>query len=144
MPSSESNETNIALRYRTLLTLWFAMIMSVVMWVVLIRVLTATTNPVNQKLGLALICLGLLPMSLSFLVKQILAARAINQQSPMLLQQAYVIAWALCEAAGLLGLVAYFVAASPYYWVAFAIAVVGIILHFPQKTQLLQASGQEF
>ena len=143
MSSTDSNETNIALRYRTLLTLWFAMMMSVVMWLVVVRALMVTTSPVNQKLGLVLICLGLVPMSLSFLLKQILAGKAINQQSPMLLQQAYVVAWALCEAAGLLGVLAYFVAASPYYWVGLAIAAAGIVLHFPQKAQLLQASGQE-
>jgi hypothetical protein len=139
----DPNESNIALRYRTLLTLWFAIAMSLVMWLVLIR-LVSTTNAVNQKLGLVLVCLSIVPMSLSFLVKQIMLGKAIARQHTMLVQQAYVVAWALCEAAALSGLLAHFVAVSPHYYVAFIIAGLGMLLHFPQKKHLLSASGQEF
>src|SRR6185295_16678971 len=143
MPSNDSNQTNIALRHRTLLTLWFAMTMSIVLWVVLIRIV-ASTNPVNQRLGLLLVCLGLVPMSLSFLVKQILIGKAIDGQNLMLIQQAYVTSWALCEGAALLGLLAHFLAASPHYYFGFILAGIGILLHFPQRKHLLQASRQEF
>jgi hypothetical protein len=143
MAPNDSNQTNIAQRYRTLLTLWFAMTMSIVLWLVLIHFVVSTT-PVNQRLGLLLVCLGLVPMSASFLVKQVLMGKAIAGQNLMLVQQAYVTSWALCEAAGLLGLLAHFVAASPHYYFGFIIAGIGILLHFPQKKHLLQASGQEF
>jgi hypothetical protein len=138
-----NEQPNIEARYRTMLTLWFAMIMSVVMWLVLIH-FTVTTNSANPKLGFLLICLGLVPMSSSFLVKQILIAKAIDRQDAMLIQQAYVVAWALCEAAALLGLLAHFLAVSPFYYVAFIIGGAGMLLHFPQKKHLLAASGQEF
>ena len=143
MPTTDSNQTNIPLRYRTLLTLWFAITMSIVLWLVLIHFVPAT-NPVNQKLGLLLVCLGLVPISLSFLVKQILLGKAIDAQNLMAVQQAYVTSWALCEAAALLGLLAHFLAASPHYYLGFVIAGIGILLHFPQRKHLLQASGQEF
>jgi hypothetical protein len=143
MQSIDPNQANIALRYRTLLTLWFAMAMSLAMWLVLIR-LAAVRNAVNQKLGLLLICLSLVPMSLSFLVKQIMLTKAIEQQNTMLVQQAYVVAWALCEGSGLVGLLAHFVAVSPHYYVAFIVGGLGILLHFPQKKHLLAATGQEF
>jgi hypothetical protein len=143
MLPNDSNQTNIELRYRTLLTLWFPMTMSIVLWLVLIR-LVASTNPANQRLGLLLVCLGLVPLSLSFLVKQILIGKAINGQNLMLVQQAYVVSWALCEAAALLGLLAHFLAASPHYYLGFIIAGLGILLHRPQRKHLLQASGQEF
>src|SRR2546425_2642089 len=107
MPPNDSNQTNIALRYRTLLTLWFATTMSIVLWLVLIH-FAASTNPVNQRLGLLLVSFGLVPMSLSLFVKQILIRKAIDGQNLMLVQQAYVVSWALCEAAALLGLLAYF------------------------------------
>lgn len=143
MPPTDSNETNIPLRYRTLLTLWSAIAMSIVLWLVLIH-FVASAYPVNQRLGLLLVCLGLVPVSLSFLVKQILIGKAIAGQSLMAVQQAYVTSWALCEAAGLLGLLAHFLAASPHYYLGFIIAGIGIGLHFPQRKHLLQASGQEF
>ena len=139
----ESNQPNIDGRYRTMLTLWFAMSMSIVLWLVLIH-FAAATNPVNLRLGFLLICLALVPMSSSFLVKQILVGKAIDRQEPMLVQQAYTAAWALCEAAALLGLLAHFLALSPHYYIAFIVAGIGILSHFPQKRHLLAASGQEF
>jgi len=131
-----SDQPNIDARYRTMLTLWFAMMMSVVMWFIFIHFMATTNSPANPRLGFLLICLGLVPVSASFLAKQILVGKAIEAQDTMKLQQAYVVAWALCEAAGLLGLLAYFLAASPYYYVAFIIAGVGILVHFPQKRHL--------
>ena len=143
MAPNDSNETSIAFRYRTLLTLWFGITMSMVLLLVLIR-FAAVTNPVNQKLGLLLVCLGLVPVSVSFLVKQILIGKAIAAQNLMLVQQAYVVSLALCEPAALLGLLAHFLAASPHYYFGFIIAGIGMLLHFPQRKHLLQASGQEF
>jgi len=137
------NRPAIVVRYRTMLTLWFAMTMSLLMWLVLIRVVTVTST-VNQKLGLLLICLSLVPMSLSFLVKQIVLGKAIQQQSPASVQQPYVVAWALSEASALIGLLANFVAASPYFYAAFVVGGLGMLLHIPQKKHLLAASGQEF
>jgi hypothetical protein len=138
-----SDQPNINDRYRTMLILWFAMAMSLALWLALIHFKTAA-NAVNLKLGFLLVCLGFVPMSLSFLVKQMLVGRAIERQEPMLVQQAYVTAWALCEAAALLGLLAHFLAASPHYYLGFVIGGGGIVLHFPQKKHLLAASGQEF
>ena len=138
-----SAEPTIDARYRTQLTLWFAMAMSQVMWLVLIHFVPAT-QPVNTRLGLLLVCLGLVPVSLSFLAKQILLGNATEKRNLMMVQQAYVVAWALCEIAALLGLLAHFLAAYPYYYGGFVIAGAGILLHFPQKKFLLAASGQEF
>ena len=143
MQPVDPNQPSIALRYRTLLTLWFAMAMSLVIWLVLIHFVKAT-NPVNLEVGLLLICLSLMPMSLSFLVKQIMLGKAIQQQNLMLVQQAYVVAWALCEASALVGLLVHFVAGSPHYYAAFIVGGSGILLHFPQKKHLLAASGREF
>jgi len=138
-----SDQPTINDRYRTMLILWLAIAMSLVLWLIFIHFITAT-NPASPKLGFLLICLALVPMSSSFLVKQVLLGRAIERQDAMLVQRAYVTAWALCEAAALLGLLAYFLAASPKYYVGFVIGGAGILLHFPQKKDLLAASGQEF
>ena len=148
MQPIDPNQPNIALRYRTLLTLWFAMLMSVVMYLVFIeiakiRFASAATSG-NQKLSLLLICLSLLPMSLSFLVKQSMLANAIEQQKLQSVQPAYVVAWALCEVATLLGLFLHFALGSRYYYVAFVVGGLGMLLHFPQKKHLLEASSQEF
>jgi len=136
-------EASVAVRYRTLLTLWIGMMMSIVIWFVLTRWLEVR-NPENPQLGLLLICFGFVPMSSSFLVKQVLVGKAIDRQDPRLLQPAYVVALALCEIAALLGLLARFAASSPHYYAAFVIAGSGMLLHFPQRRHVLAALGQEF
>ena len=107
-------EASVAVRYRTLLTLRIGMMMSIVIWFVLTRWLEVR-NPENPQLGLLLICFSFVPMSSSFLVKQVLVGKAIDRQDPRSLQPAYVVAWALCEIAASLRLLARFAASSAHY-----------------------------
>ena len=143
MQPIDPNQPNIALRYRTLMTVWFAMCMSLVMYLVFIH-FAAATAAANRRLTLALICFSVVPMSLSFLLKQIMLARSVERQKLESVQQAYVVAWALCEVSALLGLLDHFATGSNYYYVAFAVAGLGILLHFPQRKHLLAASYQQF
>ncbi len=133
------NQPNIASRYRTLMTLWFAMLMSLLMYLLFIRFAPTTANP-NQRLTLVLICFGLVPASLSFLLKQTMLARSVEKQKVESVQVAYVVAWALCEVSALLGLVDHFVTGSNYFYLAFVVAGLGLLLHFPQKRHLLAAT----
>jgi len=145
MQPIDPNQPNIALRYRTLLTLWFAMFMSLIIYLVLIRFAAFKTNPSpNPRLTLVLIFVGLVPASLSFLLKQTILARSVESQRIESVQIAYVVAWALCEIPALLGLVDHFATGSNYYYLAFAIAGLGILLHCPQKKHLLAASYPQF
>jgi hypothetical protein len=143
MQPIDPNKPNIALRYRTLLTLWFAMFMSQIMYLVFIQLAAFKTNA-NQRLTVVLICVGLVPAALSFLLKQIILARSVESQRVESVQVAYVVAWALCEIPALLGLVDHFVTGSSYYYLAFVVAGLGILLHFPQRKHLLAASDQQF
>ena len=139
MQPIDPNQPNILLRYRTLITLWFAIGMSLVMYLVFIHFAAATATA-NQRLSLVLICFSLVPVSLSFLLKPIMLARAVERQRIESVQPAYVVAWALCEVSALLGLLDHFTTGSNYYYFAFAIAGLGILLHFPQRKHLLAAS----
>jgi hypothetical protein len=143
MQPIDPNKPNIALRYRTLLTLWFGMFMSQIMYLVFIQFAAFKTNA-NQRLTAVLICVGVVPASLSFLLKQILLARSVASQRVESVQVAYVVAWALCEIPALLGLVDHFVTGSSYYYLAFVVAGLGILLHFPQRKHLLAASYHQF
>ncbi len=57
---------------------------------------------------------------------------------------AYVISFALCEATGIFGLLDHFVTGSHYYCIAFAVAAVGMLLHFPKKDHVRAAMYQQF
>jgi hypothetical protein len=139
----DPNQPNIDLRYRTILPLWFAISMSLVMFLVLIH-LSPVELVENRRLSLLLNCLGIVPLGIWFLVKQRLLDRSVDEQRLDLVQVAYVVAFALCEPSALLGLMDHFLTGSKYYYVGFSFAGLGMLLHFPQKRHLLAASRQEF
>ncbi len=148
MQPDNSNDPAVDARYRTMLTLWFAMLMSVVMYAVFVLLANvrffAPPVAANEKLSLLLVLAGASSVALSFLIKELMLSKAINSQQVASVQPAYIVSWALCEVSALLGVLIHFVAGSRYYFFAFIIAGLGIILHFPQKKHLLAASGQQF
>src|SRR4051812_2116566 len=98
----ETDQTpSIDERYRTLFILWFAMCMSLVMYLVFIKVAPVEPSP-NPKLTLLLNTLGLVPVAASFLVKQILLTKAVAAQQVQRVHSVYIVSFALCEISGLL------------------------------------------
>jgi hypothetical protein len=142
MKTTDSGQPDIDARYRTLLILWFAICMSALMFLVLSR-LTPIAAAENQKLTVLLNSLGAVPVALSFLLKQRALAKSIGTQQLDLVQSAYVLSFALCESSALLGLLNHFLTGSRYYYFAFLIAGVGLLLHFPQKQNLVNASSYQ-
>ena len=126
-------------RHRTLFILWFAMCISLIMYLVFIYVAPVAPAP-NPKLTLLLNTVGLIPVTASFLVKQILLTKAVNAQQVQQVHSAYIVSWALCEVSGLLALLDYRITGSKYYYVGFAIGEIGLLLHFPRKQHLVDAS----
>jgi hypothetical protein len=94
----------------------------------------------NNMLSLILIVIAASTMLVSFLVKSNLLAKAMDQGQVPLVQQAYVVAWAITEVGGLLGLLDYFITADRYYYVLFLIAACGQLLHFPRSEHVVNAS----
>ncbi len=137
-------QTNLDARYRRLLILWFAMPMSVLLlYLLFVQLATAEVNP-NPKLSLVLNTLGLVPVAFSFLFKQKILDRSVEEQRVDLVQVAYVVSFAFCEVPALLGLVDHLMTGSKYYIVGFSIAGLGILLHFPLKKNLIAASYKQF
>jgi hypothetical protein len=136
-------QLTIELRFRTIFTLWFAICMSVAMLLVLVKF---TPRPFTGDLRLSLILnsIAVVPVGVSFLLKQQILGQAVARQRIDLVQVAYVLACALCEAAALFGLMDHFVNGSRYCYVGFIFAGVGLLLNFPRKQHLLDASQQQF
>ncbi len=114
--------------------------MSVVMFLVVIY-LNPIAAAANRRLTTVLNTLGIMPVALSFLLKQRGLAKAVEIQRLDLVQSTYVISFALCESSALLGMVDHFTTGSGYYYIAFAISGLGLLLHFPQKKSLVNASS---
>lgn len=131
-------------RYQTMVILWAALVMSVVMFFVMALIAGADSAEPNVSdtsiVSIALTGVGAFVVVLSFVVKHKLLERSVEQQNTGLVQQALVVACAMCEVAALLGVVLRFAMRDAYYYVPFIIAAVGELFHFPRKSQLLAAS----
>jgi hypothetical protein len=144
MQPNDPNQPTIEMRYRTIFILWFAICMSVLMLLVLVQ-FTPTHVEGNVRLSLILNSIAIVPVGVSFLLKQQILQQAVARQRIDLVQMAYILAFALCEVAALLGLMDHFANASRYYYyVGFIFAGLGLLLHFPRKQHLLDASQQQF
>lgn len=97
----------------------------------------------NSVLAIVLLILGTSSVILSFVVKQSFLTKSVATQDLKLVQQAYIVALALCESAGLVGLLIHFATGSIYYYAAFGIGMIGILLHFPKKQHLLDATFKQ-
>ena len=132
---------NVELRMRTMRTLWLAMLMSLVMYFVFTLVANRPPNGTpNNTLFLVLVWAAVLMTLISFPIKSSLVSRAIDRQQPVLVQQAYIVAWAVTEVGGLLGILDFFLTGDRYYYVLLVIAGCGQLLHFPKREHVVNAS----
>ena len=136
-----STDKNIQARHMVLFIIWGAQLMSLLLFIVLsVAVLDSNKADDNSILFWIFAGLGLMLVAASFAVKQKFVAQAVAEQSPARLQQGYIIAWALCETAGLFGLLTRVITASPYFYFLFIVAVLGLLLHIPRREHLAAAS----
>lgn len=125
-------------RYQTLLVLWFAMLMSVVMYFVFtLLAQPGVYTPGNKSLFIfGLTALGTLLVIVSFPVKAKMLERSVERQDPFLVQKALVVACAICEVSVLLGVLEFFLIGNREYWLLLLVGGAGIALHFPRRSQL--------
>ena len=123
-------------RYRSALIIWGAQVSALVMFFVLTRIVgrEADAGGDNDRvLLLALAVAALMAFALSFVLKAKLISQAAAQGRPDLATSAYIIAFALCEAAAIFGVVAHFVTGAPESLYFFIPAALGLALHFPRR-----------
>mgnify|MGYP003288435978 CR=1 FL=1 len=132
---------NIELRIRTMRTIWISMLFSLVgfFFVTFIQKPSEDITP-KPTLSLIFLLVGLSATVISSLVKNKLLSRAVDQQQVQLVQQAYVVGWAINEVAALLGVVDYFATGHPHYYVLLIISACGLLLHFPRREPVMNAA----
>ena len=84
--------------------------------------------------------LGVSITGISFLLKRMLLSKAVREQRIEAVQVAYIIAFALCDAGGIFGVLAYFSTGHRYYYLLFITPVLGMLLHMPSRDDLVSAS----
>lgn len=140
-------EIDLIKRYQTLIVLWFALLMSVVMYFVFTLLVTPSINKDLDNSRRALLIFGLTALGtflvvMSFAVKNKLLKRSVERQDINLVQKALVIGCAICEVSALLGLVEFFIVGNREYYLLLVLAAGGIALHFPRRSHLEAASYQ--
>ena len=123
-----------AAEYRFQIVLWVAMVCSICLYFVVIRLIPprdATNNPtfVNILLILAIALVGV-----SFFLKSHFLTRANQTGLESFRRMALIIALTSCEAAALFGVVTWFTTGSPKAYWFLGLGLVGQLLHFPVRS----------
>jgi hypothetical protein len=131
---------NVDARYRTMLIIWFALLMSVGLYFFLTLVIERPAAGDDPMLFSVFMAASVIPLVISILLKHKLLAQSVREQRPDLVQSAMILAVALSEAVALFGLLIFFTTRTPYYYVFFIVSALAILFHMPRRDQLLAAS----
>jgi hypothetical protein len=146
----QPNQTgNVEQSYRTLLVIWFALLNSQLLLLVVLYFARPEifrfdfSKSLLGENSLMVIVLAVLAVSiflLSFVLRKRFINQAINEQKVELVQTAVIIGCYLCEAISLFGFVLVFALNYQYFFLWFALGILGIILHFPRRDNLIGAN----
>ncbi|CAN5672805.1 hypothetical protein BH18ACI4_BH18ACI4_13430 [soil metagenome] len=103
---TQNTHPNIDARYRTMLTLWFALLMSIGIYFAVSvflapQINTASETPPTAPFTLVFTALGTLFVVLSLVVKRKILKRSVERQEVALVQQALIVACVMCEVSAL-------------------------------------------
>ena len=144
MTPMDPNQTRIEGAHRTLLIIWVFLFLSVLGFLLMSLLVPAKAADDNQVMAIVLSALAFSNLVISFVVKQSFLTKSVAKQDLKLVLQAYIVALALCESAALFGLLVHFATGSVYHYVGFALAIVGMVLHFPKKKHVADAAFKQF
>lgn len=145
----ETGKTSAESAYKTLMLLWFALLISQVMFLVVLYFAKPEifrfdfAKPIlgeNAPLILIFAALAVANFGLSFVMKNRAYRQAVEEQKVHYVQTGLILACALCEAISLLGLLLAFAFSYQYFFIWFALGIIGILLHFPRRDDVIAAS----
>jgi hypothetical protein len=136
-------EPTLKQQHRTLIILWFALIMSVVMYfvfLIMVRPQNSVEPQPNSPVIIGLTAIAFMLVIAGFLIKRKYLERAVDQQDLVKVRTGHIIGWALCEVPALLAIVQRMVFGfRGYYWLLL-LSGLSIGIQFPRFEQLQAAS----
>ncbi len=139
--NQDSEGIKVDARHRTMLIVWFMILMSVgFMFFLTLVIQRPAAGGSDNTLLFMFAAVSIFPFLLSFVIKRKLLAQSVREQKIALVLSAMIVAVALCESVSLFGMMVYFTTPTHYYYVFFIVSVIGILLHMPRRDQLLAAS----
>jgi cation transport ATPase len=129
-------------RFRGLVIIWGAQVFSLVLLFTMMQVVKpATQGEANQTLLFVLAVLAITTFAFSFVLKAQIVSRAATEQRPDMVTTGYILAFALCEACAIFGMIARFSTGAREAIYFFVAALVGFLLHFPRRRHIDDASS---
>ncbi len=132
-----------------MLVIWAALVMSQFMFVIIIFLTRPQlfsfdfSQPITGNSGVMVLgfaAAAVTAVLFSFAFRKRLNERAVAAQDTALVQSGLIIALALCEASSLFGLTLAFAFDYQYFFLWIGLGVLGMLLHFPKRDELLAAS----
>jgi len=145
----QNQNSNVEAQYKTLTIIWFALIVSQLMFAVVIFFVKPEvlrfdfSKPLVGDNPMLIGIFALLAISnlvLSLMISRKYLNQAIAEQTPALVQTAMIVGCALCEAISLCGVLLAFAFSYQYFFLWIALGIIGTILHFPRRENLIAAS----
>ena len=140
-----SKNKPIQVEYKTLVVLWFALLSSQILFLVLVYFLKPelfTYDPTRSLLTdeplitLSFAAIALVFVILSFVLSQQHMRRAVRDKDAGCVQTGLVLGCALSEVPSILGLILAFAFDHPYFYLWIIVGTLGVLLHFPRKQNL--------
>lgn len=134
-------------RHRSMIIVWLALLVSILMYFILtlvagVRINTSHSGSESWVL-VALTAAGMILMLVSFAIKRKFLRRSVDEQNIALVQSGHILAWALCEACALFGLLQWFAFGYRYYYGLLLLGAFGIALQFPRREHLTAATFKD-
>ncbi|MBA3352209.1 MAG: hypothetical protein H0U23_07270 [Blastocatellia bacterium] len=135
----------IQVEYQTLVVIWFALLASQILFLVLVFFAKPELFAFDRStpllagqpvITLVFAALAIVFVILSFVMSQQHMRRAIQDQDAGCIQTGLVLGCALSEVPSILGLILAFFFDHPYFYVWIAVGALGVLLHFPRKGNL--------
>lgn len=133
-------EREVDAHYGKLRLIWLSILATLVVFFVVTRLVKPESDS-PKELFWILLALGVFNIGASFVLKQKILKTAIAQRKPELVRGAYIVALALCESTGLFGLVAHIATGAKYYYFLFVLGGFGMLLHKPQRDDVVAAAA---
>lgn len=139
---------NIEPIFKTQMILWFAFVMSQIMFLVIIYFVKPEvfkfdfSQNLFHPMALIMGFMALMNLGLSFLFRSNYNNDAIENQNMQTVQTALIIAWAFCESLSIFGLVLAISITYPLFFIWSALGILGTLIHFPRKADLFNATSQ--
>ncbi len=140
---------NIEQSYKTLAIIWLALLVSQITFLGVIFVAKPDvyrfdlSKPIlgeNAVIIIVFAFLAITNFALSFIMKKRSYEQAIAKQEIAYVQTGLILACAFCEAISLLGMVLAFAFSYQYFFAWFALGILGFLLHFPRRDDVIAAS----